>query len=141
MHMKYLLFILIATAIQLSHAQSLDKLLAAPSKTPESVGSVNPATDAHNSDDDLRRRVDNIDQINRQHANTSRTISEGQRCTSNCYQVISSNSNSLSIKCLVGIRSGNTETVFRSKDSSSYWVDGAGRYKTLNDAARFVCRQ
>lgn len=141
MRMKYLFFILIFSTIQLSHAQSLDKLLAAPNKTPESVGSVNPATNVHNSDDDLRRRADNVDQINRQQASTNRTIAEGERCTSNCYQVISSNSNSLSIKCLVGIRAGSTETVFKSKDSANYRVDGAGSYKTLNDAARFSCRQ
>jgi hypothetical protein len=141
MRMKHLLFIVILSAIQLSHAQSLDKLLVAPTKTAESVGSINPATNAHSSDDDLRRRVDNIDQINRQQASTNRTISEGKRCTSNCYQIVSTNSNSLSIKCLIGIRSGSIETVFKFKDSSNYQVNGAGSFKTLQDAARFVCRQ
>jgi hypothetical protein len=81
--MRYLLFIFVFGAMQLSIAQSLDKLLAAPNKTPESVGSINPAADTHKSDDDLHRRIDNIHQINQNLRSYSSSSSNSSNTSSN----------------------------------------------------------
>jgi hypothetical protein len=104
--MKYLLAFVLSFVMQISNAQSLDKLLAAPNKTAESVGSINPAADTHASDDDLRRRVNNIDQIN-----ASRSLSSG-----------SSSSSTGSAKA-AGVTSIRSETYDNAgRKTEGYWV-------------------
>ncbi len=154
--MKYLLAFFLSVVIQISNAQSLDKLLAAPNKSPESVGSVNPAADAYRSDDDLRRRIDNIDQINASRYSSSSSSSSSGGSSGKAAGVASIRSETYDnagrktegywVRCS---RGGETRVYRSAWDRSPDWFSPNGLGTTnflakssasINDVAQSICK-
>jgi hypothetical protein len=133
-----LFFMLFGFAIQ---AQSLDKLLSAPSRSAQGAVSSSVIGGVDSADDELRNRISNTQQVLSNNAQSAREFDAGKSCKTDCYRVVSTSSNSIRVMCTVGSRAGQEGTVFKFKDESSYQVSGGGRFKTLDAASRFVCGQ
>jgi len=141
---KLFLYFALLVTCHLSFAQSLDKLISAPTRPAQGDVAGGVGNSQSSADGELRRRAENQQKIDANNSEISQKVSQGKSCQSNCYKVERSSSDKVDVRCLVGAKSGSSETVWKYKSGGfGYSPNGAlgAQFKSFDEAARFVCGQ
>lgn len=143
-YFRILSSVVVGLSCQAGYGQhNLDGLLGGPpSSAPRVDGTVKSSvlSDANASDTELRKAVDSVDRALTSSNNIRRRGEEGVNCKLDCYEVTRRSSDSFTIKCKVGSRAGERNTIWKYS-GSKYFSTGTSNHKDLDLAARFVCNQ